>query len=75
MTTSGEIVLEFANTKGIAIWVDESPTPLKKQMKINWKKGTHRLTLAISRNEPVAPLQVQLLEAESSGRAIIVSGK
>ncbi|PHS13211.1 MAG: sorbosone dehydrogenase [Blastopirellula sp.] len=75
VTTAGEIVLEFANIKGIAIWVDESPTPIKKQMKINWKKGKHRLTLAISRNDPVAPLQVQLLEAKSSGRAIIVSGK
>ncbi|UUO06165.1 c-type cytochrome [Blastopirellula sp. J2-11] len=72
---AGKITLDFGDTTGLKLWDGESPTPLEKQMTFDWPAGAKRITLEIDRNARTAPVKVEVIEADSTGRAEPIGGK
>ncbi|MFI4875750.1 MAG: PVC-type heme-binding CxxCH protein [Blastopirellula sp. JB062] len=72
---AGKITIDFGDVTGLKLWDGDRPTPIEKRMTFDWPTGEKRMTLAIDRNARKAPLKVEFVESESTGRAEPIGGK
>ncbi|PQO43477.1 PVC-type heme-binding CxxCH protein [Blastopirellula marina] len=72
---AGKITLDFGDVTGLKLWDGEKPKPIEKRMTFDWPAGEKRITLEIDRDARQAPVKVEVIEAESTGRAEPIGGK
>ncbi|MCC9607332.1 HEAT repeat domain-containing protein [Blastopirellula sp. JC732] len=72
---AGKITIDFGDVTGLKLWDGQSPTPIEKKMTFDWPQGEKRITLEIDRDARKTPLKVEVIEAESTGRAEPIGGK
>ncbi|TWT33008.1 PVC-type heme-binding CxxCH protein [Blastopirellula retiformator] len=72
---AGKITLDLGDVTGLKLWDGPSPTPIEQQMTFDWPQGEKQITLEIDREVRQTPIKVEVLEAQSTGRAEPIGGK
>ncbi len=62
----GRVTIDLGDVRGLEVWLDGKPTPVARQLTLEWKKGRHRLTVAVDRDARRSPVR---LELKSDGTA------
>ncbi len=66
VTTGGRMELRFNDTQAMECWLDGKPTPVANPLVVDWKPGTHTVTLAVSRDKRTKPVRLQLKDVAGS---------
>lgn len=75
-TAAGSAALQFNSVDGLSLWVNDDPTRVDVQTKLEFPTGKHRLTLAVDLAVRRDPLRIELKEVPGSpARVSIVGGK
>jgi hypothetical protein len=76
VTTAGDVCLNLNSLTGLRLWLDGKPTPVEKELTVEFAKGRHTLTLAVDQVERREPLSIELRELSGSeAQAQLVGGK
>ena len=75
VTQGGNVELQFGNTKGLTVWMDQKPFNVESVVTMNLSPGTHRLTIAIDRNQRSEPLRIGLGEPQGAANVQFLNGK
>lgn len=62
---SGKVVLRFADTRGLSVWIDGKPRKIEKRLELSLDKGPHRINLSVNREQQDF-VRLELLAAEST---------
>jgi putative heme-binding domain-containing protein len=76
VSTAGPLIVRFNSTKGLKLWVDQNPAPIKETLELNLPVGRHTLTLVVDRDVRKDGLRCELDDKLGSpARAQFVGGK
>ena len=76
VTREGPVVLKLNDARGLSIWIDRTPSPVRSTIAPELVEGRHRVTIAIETNIRKSAVRLELAApTESSGQAQWVTGK
>jgi putative heme-binding domain-containing protein len=67
VTAPGRVGLRLGETRGLAMWIDETPIDVKGDVEIDLPRGVHVLTLRIDVGERGQGLRVEVRDVPGSG--------
>jgi putative heme-binding domain-containing protein len=76
VTTAGPFLVRLNSPKGLKLWIDQTPAPVKETLELNLPIGTHTLTFVIDRDERREGLRCEVKDKPGSlARVRVVAGK
>ncbi len=76
VTTAGPFRIRLNSTKGLKLWINQNPTPVKETLEANLPVGMHTLTFVVDRTERREGLRCEVTDKPGSpARVRVVGGK
>jgi putative heme-binding domain-containing protein len=72
----GTATVRLGEPKGLSLWLNDKPIPVREEMPLELPVGVHTITLAVNQALHAQPLKVELVDAPSNTAKLeLVTGK